>query len=53
MKSKRKGYSSTLYFSDGCAICEFMKEVEQGKKKHTEAELKKAFDKQNKINKLN
>lgn len=44
MRFKKK-QTSTIWF-DGCEICNFMKEVEVGKKSYTEEELKKAFKRQ-------
>lgn len=39
---KPKKITDSDYFDD-CAICQFMKDVDQGKKEHSVAELKKAF----------
>ena len=41
---KPKKITDSDYFDD-CAVCQFMKDVEQGKKEHSESELKKAFKK--------
>ncbi len=41
---KPKKITDFDYFDD-CAVCQFMKDVEQGKQEHSELELKKAFKK--------
>lgn len=40
---KRVKYQNTSFYFDNCAVWEFMKDVDEGKKQHTEVELRKAF----------
>lgn len=42
--SNQRKITDSDYFDD-CPVCQFMKDVEQGKKEHSESELKKAFKK--------
>ena len=42
--SNQRKRTDSDYFDD-CAVCQFMKDVEQGKKEHSESELKEAFKK--------
>ena len=46
-KTKRqKKFKDTDYYFDDCAICQYVKEMEEKGKPQTELELKTAFEKQ-------